>query len=306
MFEAAVVAWLVALIGDRGVKGITRVIFGTPQERALRRAMELAAHPLMEDVPAESRAGLAEALTKRFTEAPALVPDGRTPVRAALVAAVRAQLAPLADPLTPAGQSYLEAQGINSTGFIDQFTAALLVSIHQVAVNDSSLSQLAAELHAGESHEAEADITAKVDLILDAVEKLRRGPEPDATSGARGTAARGRNNPALQRLPSWAVERIVEGLLKLPSVVNDNARNTIQDMLQAGMGGIPSHNIPRVQVITWLQVCPNYDGGYERLFSTVRLVEGDSLAMRELDKTIIEIGKKLGIGFQSDPPRNQP
>jgi hypothetical protein len=307
MFEAAVVAWLVALIGDRGVRGITRAIFGTPQQRALRAAMEVAATPVMESIPAESRASLAKALSECFTEAPSAVLDGRTPVRAALIAAIRAQLAPLADPnITPTGQSYLETQGIDSAAFIDQFTAALLTSIHQVAVQDSALSQLATELHAGESHEAEAAIQGKVDLILDAIEKLRRGPEPDVAYAASGGSTRRNNNPALQRLPPWAIERLVAGLLNIPSVINDNARNTIQDMLQAGMGAIPAHIIPRVQVITWLQVCPNYDGGYERLFSTVRLVEGDSVAMRQLDNTILEIGDKLGIGLQPGFTQDQP
>lgn len=297
MFEAAVVGWLVALIGDRGVKGITRAIFGTPQQRALRAAMKVASTPVIASVPPESREGLAEELRECFTKPPAAVLDGLTPVRAGLVAAIRAQLAPLADShITGTGQSYFEIAGIDPVAFTDQFAVGLLTSIHQVASSDSALAPLAAQLNADESHEMEGAILAQVNLTLRAVEEILRMPDPRFARPSASRRTPEQSPPAPWRLPPDAIDRLVDCMLDIPSVVNDNARNVIQDMLETEMeGGISHHNIPRLQVVTWLQECPNRAGGLGRLVSIIRLVEGNSQAMRRLDATILEIGTQTGI-----------
>jgi hypothetical protein len=303
MFEAAVVAWLVALIGDRGVKGITRAIFGTPQEHALRAAMKVAATPVIASVPPQSRAGLTDELRECFTKPPAAVLDGLTPVRAGLVAAIRAQLAPLADPhMIETGKSYFEIAGIDPVEFIDQFTLVLLTSIHKVGSSDSALAPLAAQLNADESHEMEGAILAKVNLTLSTVQEILRAPD-------RRSARQGVARPRLEKRPSapWrlppdAIDRLADSMLDIPSVINDNARNVIQDMLEVEMeGGISQHIIPRLQVVTWLQECPNHEGGVSRLVSIIRLVEGNSRAMRRLDEAILEIGGQIATGSEPVP-----
>jgi hypothetical protein len=78
MFAAAVVAWLVAVLGDRALNGVTRTMLGPPDERALAQALSLAFSVVFDGVPERSRDALGTALQERFAEPPTVVLDGRS------------------------------------------------------------------------------------------------------------------------------------------------------------------------------------------------------------------------------------
>ena len=112
MFAAAVVAWLVAVLGDRMLDGATRAVLGSPDKRALAEALAQAFDVAFDGVPESSRDVLSEALQERFLEPPMVVLDGRTEVRTGLIRAWQAQIAPLADPAPPrpGGRSLMRSE----------------------------------------------------------------------------------------------------------------------------------------------------------------------------------------------------
>ena len=177
MFAAAVVAWLVAVLGDRMLNGATRAVLGSPDKRALAEALAQAFDVAFDGVPESSRDVLSEALQERFLEPPMVVLDGRTEVRTGLIRAVQAQIAPLADPgATPAGRSFFDEIGVDAARVRDDLADVVIRSIEQVGATSPALSPLVNQLNA--------------DAILNRVER-RPGPAGcDAPAAIRfGSAA---------------------------------------------------------------------------------------------------------------------
>lgn len=285
MLEAAFVAWLVALLGDHAVGGLTRVLLGSPERRRFAAAMAAATRVTVASViqcaPAAARDVLAAALTERFAQPPARVLDGRTRVRTALVAAIQDQISPLADPtLTDSGRSFLQEIGVDAVLLRDNLADVAIRSIEQVGPEFPALTPLVTQLNADGIVELSEAIAAKVDDILLAIERLQPPePAPVATAGPP------------PGFPVDTTDRIVNALLKIPSMYDTDARNVILNMLPAQIrDAIPRSPLPRVQVYNIVRTCPNYENGLRDLVRAIRSVEGDSLSMRELDALILTVG----------------
>lgn len=285
MLEAAFVAWLIALLGDHTVGGLTRVLLGSPERRrfasAMHAATRVAIASVIQDAPASARDVLAAALAERFTEPPARILDGRTRVRTALIAAIHDHIAPLADPgLTHSGRSFLEEIGVDATLLRDDLAGVAIRSIEQVGPEFPALTPLVTQLNADGIVEMEEAIATKVDSILDAIEQLMQQP-PASAAGA----------DQLSRFPLDTISRIVNALLAIPSMYDTDARNVVLNMLPRGIrDSIPRSSLPRVQVYNIVRACPNHENGLRDLVRAIRLVEGDSLSMQDLDNLILEVG----------------
>lgn len=281
VLEAAFVAWLVALLGDHAVGGLTRVLLGGPERRRFAAAMAAATRVTVASViqcaPTAARDALAAALTERFTQPPARVLDGRTRVRTALVTAIQDQISPLADPArTDSGRSFLQEIGVDAVLLRDNLADVAIRSIEQVGPEFPALTPLVTQLNADGIIELSEAIAAKVDGILLAIERLQ---PPAATAGP---------SPGF---PVDTTDRIVNALLKIPSMYDTDARNVILNMLPAQIrDAIPRSPLPRVQVYNIVRTCPNYENGLRDLVRAIRSVEGDSLSMRELDAFILTVG----------------
>ena len=70
MFAAAVIAWLVAVLGDRALGGGTRAVLGPPDKRALAEALTVAFDVAFAGVPESSHEALSRALEERFSNRP--------------------------------------------------------------------------------------------------------------------------------------------------------------------------------------------------------------------------------------------
>ncbi len=191
MFAAAIVAWLVALLGDRALNGMTRLVLGPPDERALAEALSVAFGVAFDGVPDSSRDALSSALGERFTEPPAVVLDGRTRVRTGIIRAVQAQIAPLADPANgPGGRSFFDEMGVDAARVRDDLSGVVIRSIEQVGASSAALSPLVNQLNADA-------IMEQVDAVLSRARQRGAGTgqhhardhyqpgEPSARTGQR-------------------------------------------------------------------------------------------------------------------------
>jgi hypothetical protein len=285
VLEAAFVGWLVALLGDHAVGGLTRVLLGNPERRRFATAMTAATRvtvaSVIQGTPPGARDVLSAALAERFTEPPARVLDGRTRVRSALIAAIQDQISPLADPaLTTSGRSFLQEIRVDDVLLRDNLAYAAVRSIEQVAPEFPALTPLVSQLNADGIIELGEAIAAKVDDILVVVEQL--------TQRAPGSIIA---SQLLPRFPVDTIDRIVNALLEIPAMYDADARNVILNMLPKGIrDSIPRSSLPRVQVYNIVRTCPNHENGLRDLVRAIRSVEGDSMPMRELDNLIFELG----------------
>jgi Effector-associated domain 2 len=288
VFAAALVAWLVALLGDRAVEGVKRVVRGSPEYSALTEAMDLAIGSALQGVPAESRDALDLALRERFAAPPTVVRDGRTRVRTGIVRAIQAQLAPLADAgITPAGKSFLDEIGVDGAQLRDDLANIVIRSIEQVGPAFPALTPLVSQLNADA-------IVERVDAVLDRISGVQ--PVAAGSAGAIGdNAARsghaGRaNHPGNGQHSADTIERLAIAFLNIPAVADPEARSTVFAMLPRRLQqAIPHSRYPRIQVLEMIRTCQNYPSGLTALVRAVRLTEGDSPAMAELDQTIMEL-----------------
>jgi hypothetical protein len=144
MFEAALVAWLVGLIGDSSLRGARKLALGRPERQALLAALQITWSALLKDIPPDARSPLTAALGECFSDPPAARLDGRMSVKDALIQGVEAQIRPLADPaVTSSGHSYFEELGIDGA----QFQAALLNADALMERVDQVLDAVQAQLH---------------------------------------------------------------------------------------------------------------------------------------------------------------
>jgi hypothetical protein len=284
MLAGALVAWLVSLLGDNAVKRTARMLFGTPERRALETALKVALTAMMRDYPTQTADALESALDERFGQQPTLPLDGHTAVREGLVAAIQAQLEPLADPtITPDGRSFLEGIGVDPARLREELPQVVLRSIEQVGATTSALTPLAIQLNADV-------IIAKVDSILDRVEETqrrsvrRRSEMPQTIQPDEGD---------LPDLSPNAVEKLVKAMLEVPSVKDDSTLREIINLLPAEV----ANTVPRVarlnvQVLTLVRTCSYYHGGLLALIRGIRLIEGDSVPMRRLDQVVLKLDRR--------------
>lgn len=282
MLAAALVAWLVALLGDRVVKGVSQSVLGPPEQRALIVAADVAIDSIIQDFPEQSRSSLDEVLHDRFAEPPAMVLDGRTRVRTGLIRAIQVQIAPLADPtITLTGKSYFEEIGIDAAQIRDDLAEVMIRAIEQVAPAFPALTPLIVQLNADSLQENLDTVRQGVDIVLKKLEETyreSRGSVPRPANDSQGLAR------------SYIEERLVNALLSVPTIADDASRSEILNMLPSQLlGAIPRNSRPRLQVLAMVRTCLNYENGISDLIHIIHLTEGDSVPMRKLDKMILEL-----------------
>ncbi len=262
----AIVGWVIEAIGDRTLKGVSRGLFGTEDRRSLQGAIGLALKAVTADVPSDAREGVTAALTERFSEPRNFALDGRTGVRDALIEAIHNQIAPLGDTeLTGTGRSFCEEVGVDFVQLRSDLSQAVIRAVEQVATTRAALAPLAAQLNA--------------DALLSEVRALRKETlRPVSEVADRSKADTGVRPQIFD---------VVDALLKLEAISDEGARREVLRLLpRAIAGAIAHHAVPRVQVLAILRTCLNYDDGLHSLLRAVRVVEGDSIAMQELDATM--------------------
>lgn len=286
MFAAAVVAWLVAVLGDRALGGVTRAVLGPPDKRALAEALTLAFDVAFAGVPESSHDALSRALEERFAEPPAVVLDGRTKVRTGLVRAIQAQIAPLADPAaTPAGRSFFDEIGVDAARVRDDLADVVIRSVEQVGASSPALTPLVSQLNADA-------ILDRVDAILGQMGAVNHAQSPPGPPRARAGARTGKVDTG--PYPPDTAQILTDALLNVPAVSDDDSRRVVLEMLPADIRhAIPYSRFPRIHVLGMVNTSWNYQDGLQSLVRAVRLVEGDSLSMEKLDAVI------LGL---ADPP----
>jgi Effector-associated domain 2 len=287
MLEAAFVAWLVAFLGDRSVRGLTRVLLGNPERRrfvsALNEAMHVTIVSIMQDMPSGSREALEPALRDCFARPPVSVLDGRTRVRTALIAAVRDQIAPLAEPRAAGSvRSVLDEVDVDADWLRDELASIAIRSIEQVGAGFPALAPLVAQLNADGLMEIEGTISAKVDGVLATIE-LWKQSAPSA------------DPPRLPGPPGFSpdvTDRIADALLEIPSMSDNDARSVILSMLPVQLrGSIRYSPAPRTQVYNIVYACSYREAGLQQLVRAIRSIERDSIPMIRLDDLILEIGE---------------
>lgn len=286
MFAAAVVAWLVAVLGDRALSGVTRAVLGPPDKRALAEALTLAFDVAFAGVPESSHDALSRALEERFSEPPMVVLDGRTKVRTGLVRAIQAQIAPLADPAaTPGGRSFFDEIGVDAARVRDDLADVVIRSVEQVGASSPALTPLVSQLNADA-------ILDRVDAILGQMGAISHAQSRPGTPRAKVGARTGKANYGAYS-PDTA-QILTDAMLNVPAVSDDDSRRVVLEMLPADIRhAIPYSRFPRIHVLGMVNTSWNYQDGLKSLVRAVRLVEGDSLAMEKLDVVI------LGL---ADPP----
>jgi hypothetical protein len=293
VFAAALVAWVVALLGDRMLGGVKQVVLGKPEYRALTEAMDVAMTSVLEDCPAQSRTVLNDALHERFSELPAVTYDGRTRVRTGIRRGIQLQLAPLADPgITPSGVSFLDEIGVDAAVLREELADVVIRSIEQVGTGSPALTPLVNQLNADA-------IVERVDLVLQEIGRAR-DRSGSARAGASRTAAAAANRKPATDISPDVIERLTDALLDIPAIADAEARSTVLAMLPRRLRrAIPHSRYPRIQVLEMIRTCKQHDrDGLRDLVRAVRLVEGDSPAMEELDELIVSLDNSdCGIGY---------
>jgi hypothetical protein len=292
MLEAAFAAWLVALFGDRFVKGTGRLLLGSPEERRLSKAMakatEVAIGALLMQLPAESRDPLGAALCERFSVACVVVLDGHTRVRDALVAAVREQIAPLGNPANTTSQiSFLEEISIDEACLAEDLAEIAIRSIEQLAPSHPELAPLAAQLNADSAVGRDEVLAIKVNAALSMLERLLQ-----TSTGAGDYSG---NYRVKRQFAEDALDRIVDLVLDTQSFRDDTSRNEVLFSLPEPLrSAVPRSSRPRIQAYRLVQTCGSYPNGLSDLMSVLRSFERDSLEMRNLDSMLLGIEPILG------------
>jgi hypothetical protein len=294
MLAAAVVGWLVALLGDSTLKGGARVILGTPEQRALTRALDVAITAMMVALSPQSSDSLNSALRECFGRGPAVRLDGRTQVRAGLVDAIQRQIGPLAEPISPTGTSFFAEIGVDPAQMRDELAEVMIRSIEQVGAGTPALTPLVSQLNADAIRDTADDIRDKVDLVLTMLEPRQAGAA-GAVTGAGGISD-------VPQLSPDALGRLVRALLEVPTIRDDSSRQAIINGLPDPIPNvIPRSALPTVQVLTMVRTCLNYSGGLRALVDGIRLIEGGSEGMRKLDEVLLGLA-----GPDAHPGRGGP
>lgn len=288
MFAAALVAWLVAFLGDSLFRGARRAIMGSPEQQALVKAMDVALQAPLLSVPSSSRSALMAALQEQFTQPPSLVLDGHTRVRTGIIRGIHAQIAPLADPSrTPYGRSFFQEIGIDHALIRDELSDVIIRSIEQVGPAFPALTPLLTQINADV-------VIEKVDEIIGMISIAQSRSSADAveTSSPRPAIDRPENRAA----PSvdWT-ELLTEAFLKIPAIEHEDSREAVFDLLPDRLRhGIPRSRYARIQVVQMINTSAHYSMGLRDIVRAIRIVEGDSEPMRRLDELILSFDEENG------------
>jgi hypothetical protein len=277
MLEAALVAWLVAVLGDRALKGLRVITVGKPERTSLAKAMQVTCHSLLDEVPPGARQPLAAALAESFNKPPVALLDGKTTVKNALTDGVLAQLSPLWDrSATLTGQSRLQELGVDEALIRAELPGIVIRSIQQVGPSHPALQPLVSQLNADMIQE-------KVDQVLGVVQALAM--QPRTAPPGQPFADPGRYVPRVDLL-----EPVIDAILLVPSMADYSARMAILSSLSPRIrDAIPRSAIARVEILNTLRTCQNYSGGMRELVAAIRMIEGDSDSMRNLDNVILAL-----------------
>lgn len=144
--------------------------------------------------------------------------------------------------------------------------------------------------HADDPAVYEAKVRELADAIRGQPAQARPGPGgpvlPPLEDDGRRTSAEVKPEPR-PRESQTQIFAVVDALLTLEAIADEGARREVLRLLPAEItGAIPHHAVPRVQVLAIVRTCLSYEGGLRELLEAVRVVERDSVGMRELDDTM--------------------
>ena len=157
----ALVGWLVQLAGDK----LVQLVRGSPDERALREALDHAIDSILEEVAFPSREPLSRGLEECFTSPVVLSTQlDRRSLENGLRNAVAAQMRPLTEGLNnnDLGQSFYQVVRLDHDWLVQRLSDAFLISLRQV-VAKSSVAELVHRLDAD-------DVAARLDVISSQIE----------------------------------------------------------------------------------------------------------------------------------------
>jgi WD40 repeat protein len=147
---------LAQIMTERAMRGAASLTLGRSEERALRKAVDLAEQRVVASLDESVRGHLKSAL--ELADPPRLRVDTGTSVLDALSAAVDALVARLAEPSGSAGsRSYLDEIGVQPRWLADTLTDALIAAIKQIALRERALAQLANQLNFDEQARRDSD-----------------------------------------------------------------------------------------------------------------------------------------------------
>ena len=290
VLEAALLAWLVATVGDQALKGFKVITFGRPERNALTAAMRVACLALLEEVPPGVRDDLDQMLRERLAKPPENVPNGRVSVKDALTEGIQARLSPLLDRTVGGdGRSDFDRLGVDGGWISAELPGIVIRSIQQVGPSYPSLQPLVSQLNADIIQEQAGSIQEQIDEVLGAVEALALQSQL-APAGRDSTPAPGRAD---------LLQPVVDAILRLPSMGDYGARMMILTSLSPRIRDvIPRSSVARLDVINTVRTCRNYSGGLQELVAAIRVVERDSVPMRELDAAILALGGNESVSLQ--------
>jgi hypothetical protein len=279
VLEAALVAWLVAALGDRALRGLRVITVGKPERTSLATALQVACRSLLDQAPPDAREALAVALAESFRKPPVAVLDGRTTVKNALVEGVLAQISPLSERAgTSSGKSRLQELGVDEAFIRAELPNIVIRSIQQVGPSHAALLPLASQLNADL-------IQDKIDEVLDAVQALAL--QQHSASAAQPPAGAG---PAGRATRVDLLAPVLKAILEVPSMGDYSARMAILTSLSPRIrDAIPRSAIARVEMMNTIRTCQNYAGGMQELVAAIRMIEGDSEPIRNLDDAILAL-----------------
>lgn len=140
MLVEAFVGWLVQEIGSAGVRAGRRALFGTADERLLRRALASAVASVARGASDDARESLESALRERFAAPPAATAlDPGLDLGEGLRQAFLTQLAPLADPeVTGTGMSFLDEIGVSAEPLAAEIADAFFAKLRRLAAGSDA------------------------------------------------------------------------------------------------------------------------------------------------------------------------
>lgn len=294
MLESAILAWLVATLGDQALKGLKVIVVGKPERIALTAAMRVACLALLSEAPPDARQDLEHTLAESFRKPPEMVFDGRTSVKSALTAAVVAQVSPLLDRTAAQdGRSYFDRLGMDGGRICADLPGIVIASIQEVGPGHPALLPLVSQLN--------ADITQeRIDEVLRAVQALMLPPSAAASAAYPRSGAR----PRPGATPADLLEPVLDAILGVPSMGDYGARMTIISSLSPRVrDAIPRSPVARIDTLNTIRTCQNYSGGMQELVAAIRVIERDSEPMRDLDAAILALADDEAIGreFETRP-----
>jgi Effector-associated domain 2 len=279
IFADALVAWVVAVVGDWAFKGGAKaLVLGRPERQALEAAMRIACTALLSDVPPSAQQPLAATLADCFSDPPQAALDGRASVKDSLIQGLTERICPLADRnITPSGRSYFDELGVDGHRLIEDLPVAVLRSIQQVGPRYPALQPLVAQLNAD-------SILERIDRILDAFQERVLHPAAGTLPALNaGLASRPASTSSL-------IDPVIDAVLLVPSMADYGARMAIIGTLPPRIrDAIPRNAIARIDILNTIRTCENYTGGLRELIGAIRSIEGDSRAMAHLETVILAL-----------------